>query len=218
MEAFIAPSTLPSGRTSAGASSSRACPYASVCGPPSRRAFLMAAAVSAVVAAMPGNANAAASLDGPGLRGLDEPEREGEQKFVNVGGGLLVQDVARGTADGLAAGPGKAVALKFVMRRSNGYFIDSTSSFDKIDADDYRFVFGTGACVPGFERAIEGMRPGGRRRFAVPPSLGYLSGGTSANSPGPIPPDWGARRSLTSHANEPILFEVLVSKVRNAKT
>jgi FKBP-type peptidyl-prolyl cis-trans isomerase len=191
--------------------------YASARLAPSRRAFLLASAATAVASALPRLSNAALTLEGSNLGGLDEPAKAGEPKFVDVGSGLLVQEVALGAVDGLAVGPGTIVALKFVMRRSNGYFIDSTYSFEKIDADDYRFVVGTGAVVAGFEKAIEGMKPGGRRRFAVPPSLGYVAGGTTAKSPGPIPQDWGARRSLTSHVNEPILFEVLISKVRNAK-
>lgn len=45
----------------------------------------------------------------------------------------------------------------------------------------FAFELGDGSAVPGFERGIEGMRVGGRRRLVVPPRLGY---GSAA-----IPPD-----------------------------
>jgi hypothetical protein len=175
----------------------------------SRRSVLFAvsmAALSPWAAAAAG----AASLDGPALRGLDEPAPEGEAPFRNLGDGLLVQEVSAGNMDGPRVGPHARVSLKYVMRRSNGYFIDASFGFDRFD--NYSFTMGTGSVIPGFEKALAGLHPGSRRRIVVPPALGYTKG-TSPTSPGPIPPDWGARRSLGAHAREPILFEVLIERV-----
>lgn len=72
--------------------------------------------------------------------------------------------------------------------------------------------------VQGFEEAVSGLKPGARRRFIVAPELGYATSGTKpGTSPGPLPPDWGARRSIAAHAKEPLLFEVLVERVKPAR-
>jgi hypothetical protein len=173
----------------------------------SRRSVLF---VVSWIALSPWTAASAASLDGPALRGLDEPAPEGEAPFRNLGDGLLVQEVSAGNVDGPRVGPHARVSLKYVMRRSNGYFIDASFGFDRFD--NYSFTMGTGSVIPGFEKALAGLHPGSRRRIVVPPALGYTKG-TSTASPGPIPPDWGARRSLGAHAREPILFEVLIERV-----
>jgi hypothetical protein len=178
------------------------------CSSTTRRALLLAAV--GALGLSPRQSARAASLDGPALRGLDEQVPEGQSPFRNLGDGLLVQEVTAGSTDGSAVGPHSRVSLKYVMRRSNGYFIDASFGFDRFD--NYYFTMGTGAVVPGFEKAMLGLRQGARRRFVVPPALGY-SKGTGTGSPGPIPPDWGARRSLGAHAREAILFEVLVERV-----
>lgn len=68
--------------------------------------------------------------------------------------------------------------------------------------------------VPGFEKALLGMKPNGRRRFVLPPELGYTAG-VGERLPGPTPPGWGERRALDSHRREPLVFEVQVVKVSN---
>lgn len=98
-----------------------------------------------------------------------------------------------------------------MLRRSNGYFIDASYGFDRFET--FKFLAGSGEVVEGFERAVKGMKVGGRRRFVVPPALGYVNG-TGKGCAGPIPPDFGARRSLASHAKEPLIFEVMVVKIR----
>ncbi|GKV44530.1 hypothetical protein SLEP1_g51706 [Rubroshorea leprosula] len=52
------------------------------------------------------------------------------------------------------------------------------------------------------------MRVGGKRRALIPPSVGY----TNENLK-PIPEEFGPRRSLLSHANEPLVFEVQLLKI-----
>jgi FKBP-type peptidyl-prolyl cis-trans isomerase len=129
---------------------------------------------------------------------------------------VLVQDViSPPRGDGLAVGPGSSVTVKYVLRRSNGYLI--YASYGGLGGRDEDFVFrmGQGNAVPGFEKALLGLAAGSRRRFVLPAALGYAPGGTRpGKSPGPLPPDWGSRRSIDSHCREPLLFEVLVSRVR----
>ncbi|KAK9269425.1 hypothetical protein L1049_001198 [Liquidambar formosana] len=52
------------------------------------------------------------------------------------------------------------------------------------------------------------MRVGGKRRALIPPSVGYVNENLK-----PIPDEFGPRRSLLSHANEPLIFEVQLLKV-----
>jgi FKBP-type peptidyl-prolyl cis-trans isomerase FkpA len=46
-----------------------------------------------------------------------------------------------------------------------------------IDAGQFSFVVGTTSIIPGFNRAVLGMRVGGQRRAIVPPELAYGAAG-----------------------------------------
>lgn len=184
----------------------------------SRRIFLIS---SLVLEALPLAARAV-RIDGPALRGLDDADGgDIGAPFVDVGEGVLVQDVpapagfiAKGSA-GATVSEGAVVSVKWVLRRSNGYLIWRSfgGAVGNVD-EDFVFRVGRGEAVEGFEKALQGMQAGGRRRFVVPPRLGYVGGVKAGKNAGPLPPEWGARRSLSSHASEPLLFEVLISRVK----
>lgn len=106
---------------------------------------------------------------------------------------------------------GSVVSLQYVLRRPNGYFVDASYGFDRMDL--YTYTAGGGGVVAGFDDAVRGMAPGGRRRFVVPPRAGYV-GGVGGGKPGPIPPGWGERRALASHVGEDLVFEVRVVRVK----
>ena len=57
--------------------------------------------------------------------------------------------------------------------------------------------------------AVKGMREGGRRRVLVPPQGGWVSDRT-----GPLPPNFGGKRRLAAHREEPLLFEAKLVRVR----
>lgn len=171
--------------------------------PATRRTFLFTLALT--VLPLPTHS----ALDHPELHGLDE-QSPATPAFKDLGDGLKSQEIVIGSGD-QSITPGAQVALKYVLRRSNGYFIDASYGFDRFDT--FKFRAGSGEVVEGFERAVRGMKMGGRRRFVVPPALGYVKG-VGKECAGPIPPDFGARRSLASHAKEPLLFEVMVVKIR----
>ena len=155
--------------------------------------------------------NTQAALEYPELRGLAENPSTPQSPFVDVGQGVRVQEVSTGSGEAVVE-PGTMVSVKYVMRRSNGYFIDASYGFDRFET--FNFRAGSEQIVPGFDMGVRGMKIGGRRRIVVPPGLGYIKG-TGKQNAGPIPPDFGARRSLAAHSKEPILFEVQVVKIRS---
>ena len=83
-----------------------------------------------------------------------------------------------GDASAPAAEDGDTVDVDFVLRRANGYFIFSNVqgvSFQPSDVPTEPFLFKVGdpAILPGFNDAVRGLRPGGKRRALVPPEAGY---------------------------------------------
>ena len=82
---------------------------------------------------------------------------------------------------GDAAADGDAVKVLYT-----GWLKDGTE-FDKNDNRDDPFVFtlGEGSVIKGWEEAISGMRPGGKRKLIIPPELGYGAAGAGSD----IPPD-----------------------------
>jgi len=57
---------------------------------------------------------------------------------------------------------GKTVQFQWVLRRSNGYFVDASSNYDN---EPFIYKVGnTKKVVPGLDEAIRGMKVGGVRR------------------------------------------------------
>ena len=187
---------LNNGSTSTGIKCSQNAQSVPVC----RRTVLRALALFSLA---PSVANA--DLKYPELRGLNAELKS--PIFVSRNG-VKLQEIAFGSGEETVE-PGNTVSVKYVLRRSNGYFIDASYGFDRFDT--FSFKAGTGDVIEGFDRGIQGMKVDGRRRFIVPPELGYVNGVKGA---GPIPPDFGAKRSIISHAKEPLIFEVLIVKIR----
>jgi FKBP-type peptidyl-prolyl cis-trans isomerase len=135
-----------------------------------------------------------------------------------------VQVLAQGT--GPAAQPGDTVLFDYVLRRANGYFIYATvegASFQPKDVPVGPVSFRLGAeggLIPGLSEVLAGMSPGGRVRALVPPELGYVAAavGAGAGQPlGPQPPTFATKRQLANHQTEPLLFEVELLRVNEAR-
>lgn len=62
--------------------------------------------------------------------------------------------------------------------------------------------------IKGLKDVLIGMKVGGKRRALIPPNVGYVN-----ETLKPIPDEFGPRRSLLSHAKEPLVFEVQLLKV-----
>jgi peptidylprolyl isomerase len=81
---------------------------------------------------------------------------------------LVVEDLTVG--DGAEAVAGQQVTVDYV-----GVAWSSRAQFDASwDRNDtFSFGLGAGQVIEGWDRGVQGMRVGGRRRLTIPPHLGY---------------------------------------------
>ena len=134
--------------------------------------------------------------------------------FKKLTSGVELNDVKIG--DGAVAEEGKTVQFLWVLRRSNGYFVDASSNYQLADGTDEPFIYkvgNTNKVIKGLDEGIRGMKVGGVRQFKIPPSLAYREVGDDA--PGPMPAGFGPRRQiLTRIDNEVWYFQVKLLKVK----
>lgn len=167
-----------------------------------RRALLerlgAAAAASSVACALPPSAAAAppAMDDYTTSRGLDQQPTVGA--MTKLASGVRYVDIRAGS--GPAVVEGSRVSLQWVLRRSNGYFVDGSVGGVGADADTqfdpFVFVAGDGTALRGLDEALRGARQGGVRRVVIPAAdgLGYTL--PIERSAGPLPAGFGPRRQL----------------------
>ena len=93
--------------------------------------------------------------------------------------GFSIEELEIGRPDGKLAKPGKRVSVRYTGKLESGKIFDSTKG-----ARGFTFRLGVGEVVKGFDRGVEGMRVGDKRRVTIPPQMGYGS-----NRTGPIPPN-----------------------------
>mmetsp|Transcript_2284 Transcript_2284/g.6126 ORF Transcript_2284/g.6126 Transcript_2284/m.6126 type:complete len:234 (+) Transcript_2284:391-1092(+) len=102
---------------------------------------------------------------------------------------LVVEDlvaVAVSDDDGATtAEPGDAVTVGYVGTLEDGSVFDRASRFT--------FVLGAGEVIKGWDRGLESMRVGGKRRLVVPSKLGYGKRGCKPD----IPPNATLRFTVT---------------------
>lgn len=94
--------------------------------------------------------------------------------------GLKYEVTAEGSGE--AAESGDLVAVHY-----EGWLVDDGKRTIKFDSsrergEPLKFPVGTGRVIPGWDEALVGMKPGGKKRLLVPPDLGY-----GARAMGPIP-------------------------------
>ena len=95
----------------------------------------------------------------------EEPEDERVQ----------VEDIEVG--DGEVATPGKTVVVSYTgkLTDENGHTFDSAKSFD--------FILGNGDVIKGWDRGVQGMKVGGKRKLVCPPKMGYGMKGSAPDIP-----------------------------------
>ncbi|KAL2466890.1 Peptidyl-prolyl cis-trans isomerase FKBP16-1 [Abeliophyllum distichum] len=147
-------------------------------------------------------ANVCAALAAP-VQEMREPE---VIRTLKLGSGVRIQDILEG--EGKEAQEGDLVEFNYVCRRSNGYFVHSTVDQFSGESAPVVLPLDDKQMIKGLKEVLIGMKVGGKRRALVPPSVGYISENLQ-----PIPEEFGPRRSLLSHAKEPLVFEVQLLKV-----
>jgi peptidylprolyl isomerase len=93
---------------------------------------------------------------------------------------LELEDIVVGDGDEAVAGRVAEVHYVGVSWRSGEQF---DASWDR--GDTFKFTLGQGQVIAGWDQGVAGMKVGGRRRMAIPPSLAYGSRGAG----GVIGPD-----------------------------
>jgi len=115
---------------------------------------------------------------------------------------VQAQEVTVGT--GTAATPGSQVSVLYVGQLSDGTVFDSSAAHGN---EPLVFVLGTEGMIAGFQIGVNGMKEGGERLIAIPPSLGYGNEDVKDASGKVIIP-----------ANSTIIFNVRLVKVGPAGT
>lgn len=147
--------------------------------------------------------------------------------YKRIPGGGRYADLAEGK--GTEIGEGSKVSLQWVLRRSNGYYVDGSvkmlsarsgavavdSNFD--EERNFIFTVGDGQAMPGVDAGVRGMRQGGRRRLVLPVKQAYTL--PIDKSPGPLPDGYGPRRQIERELqrDDPtnyFYFEVEATRVR----
>ncbi len=138
-------------------------------------------------------------------------ESTNDRKVVKLPSGLEYFDVKIGDGEGVV-NEGNSVQFQWVLRRSNGYYVDSSGT--EPGSEFIYKVGNTKKVIRGIDEGIRGMKVGGVRRLAVPPQLAWVEGLDSSN-PGPIPSDFGPRRQIMTRLDkETWYFEIKVVKIK----
>ena len=129
---------------------------------------------------------------------------------VKLPSGVTYFDYVDG--EGAEVQEGRTVQFQWVLRRSNGYFVDASSNYG-----DEPFIYKVGntkKVIKGVDEGIRGMKVGGVRRMNIPPNMAFVSG-VGDDKPGPMPAGFGPRRQIETRIDKEVwYFEIKVTKVR----
>mmetsp|Transcript_15599 Transcript_15599/g.24383 ORF Transcript_15599/g.24383 Transcript_15599/m.24383 type:complete len:109 (-) Transcript_15599:83-409(-) len=92
---------------------------------------------------------------------------------------LQIEDQKIG--NGAEAKPGVKVEVDYDGWLTNGQKFDSSRDRGK----HFQFRLGAGEVIKGWDKGVEGMKVGGKRKLIIPPHMGYGAAGAG----GVIPPN-----------------------------
>src|SRR5688572_15936033 len=96
-----------------------------------------------------------------------EPPKTPDSGTITTTSGLKYVEMKIG--DGISAMPGNTLDVHYV-----GTFKDDKKFDSSRDRDQpFTFQLGKGQVIKGWEEGITGMKEGGKRKFIIPPELGY---------------------------------------------
>jgi len=151
-------------------------------------------------------------------------------QYKRIEGGGRFADLALGKGPEITAG--SKVSLQWVLRRSNGYYVDGSikmrsgkreavvidGNFD--EENNFFFTVGDGRAMRGVDAGVLGMRQGGTRRLVLPIKQAFTL--PIKDSAGPLPDGFGPRRQIEREIqrNDPdnyFTFEVQATRVKQPK-
>mmetsp|Transcript_28293 Transcript_28293/g.51223 ORF Transcript_28293/g.51223 Transcript_28293/m.51223 type:complete len:234 (+) Transcript_28293:72-773(+) len=125
------------------------------------------------------------------LSDMDDAAPVPREAYKKLEDGVIYADLRTGSS-GEAATVGSRVNLQWVLRKSNGYFVDSSEVNNSVP---FIFTIGDGNAIQGVDEGIRGMKVGGVRRLLIPPRLAYVEG-LEDGKPGPLPVGFGPRQQM----------------------
>lgn len=134
------------------------------------------------------------SIGSPSAPAPDQTATDTAEQANTVQG----QDVKVG--NGLEAKPGDTVSVLYEGRFTDGTVFDSSAARGN---QPLTFVLGSPQLIAGFQIGVRGMKEGGERLLAIPPSLGY--GGEDVKDP--------TTGKVIIPANSTLIFGVQLVKV-----
>ncbi|KAJ6676221.1 PEPTIDYLPROLYL ISOMERASE [Salix viminalis] len=115
---------------------------------------------------------------------LDSEDKQSATKSSQVrtfSNGLVIEELSMGKPDGKRASPGSQVSVRYIGKlKKNDKIFDSN-----VGRAPFKFRLGVGQVIKGWDVGVNGMRVGDKRRFTIPPSMGYGERGAG----GKIPPN-----------------------------
>ena len=149
------------------------------------------------------------------LADMDDQAPVPREAYKKLPSSLIYADLRPGNGEEVKEG--SRVNLQWVLRKSNGYFVDSSEVSGNVP---FIFQVGDGNAIQGVDEGIRGMKTGGVRRLLIPPSLAYVQG-LEDGKPGPLPVGFGPRQQMRRVMNvrkdvpgEYVYLEVQVTRIR----
>jgi len=139
-----------------------------------------------------------------------------KEAYKKLPSGVIYADIKEGVGE--TAKEKNKANIQWVLRRSNGYFVDSSEKSDGVP-----FIFNIGdpkGAIIGLDEGVRGMKMGGIRRLLIPPSMAYIDG-PEDGKPGPTPVGYGPKQQIRriqkirkDVPGEYLYFEVKLTRLR----